>query len=136
MENIKTLWELLQEVVENDDDKWYSLHEFLLEWKKSDFKRIESKLTTADQKQFYEYMDWFNFVNEQEVEMAICEYVEHVNQRPLCMWEMWDMRDVAEDYIRERNLNFEEICEECWQVHSELNDWNTTKYSEEIILPF
>lgn len=108
MENIKTLWELLQEIVENDDDKWYSLHEFLLFWKKADFKRIESKLTTADQKQFYEYMDWFNFVNEQEVEMAVCEYVEHVNQRPLCMWEMWDMSDIAEDYIRDRGLEFEE----------------------------
>ena len=116
MEDIKTLWELLQEVVENDNDKWYSLHEFLLEWKKSDFKRIEKKLTEADEKQFHEYMDGFNFVNEQEVEMAVCEYAEHVNQRPLCMWEMWDMSEIAEDYMRERNLNFDD--------------------EEEIILPF
>ena len=136
MENIKTLWELLQEVVENDNDKWYSLHEFLLEAKKEDLKRIEKKLTEADEKQFYEYMDWFDFVSENEVEMAVCEYVEHVNCRALCMWEMWDMYDIAEDYIRDRGLEFEEICEECWQVHSELNDWNTTKTSEEIILPF
>ena len=51
------------------------------------------------------------------------------------MWEMVDMSDIADDYIRERNLNFEEeICEECWMVHSEDNDKNTTK--EEIILPF
>jgi hypothetical protein len=81
-------------------------------------------------------MDWFDFVNENEVYMAVCEYVEHINQKPLCMWEMWDMRDIANDYIRDRGLEFEEICEECWQAHSELNDWNTTKYSEEIILPF
>lgn len=40
-------------------------------------------LTDADQKQFYEYMDGYNFVNESEVEMAVCEYVEHVNQQPL-----------------------------------------------------
>lgn len=136
MENIKTLWELLQEVVENDDDKWYSLHEFLLEAEKEDLKRIESKLTEADQKQFFEFMDAYTFVNETEVYMAVCEYYEKTMNRPLCMWEMWDMGDVVEYYMRDRGLEFEEICEECWQVHSELNDWNTTKTSEEIFLPF
>ena len=134
MEDIKTLWELLQEIVENDDDKWYSLHEFLLEAEKSDLKRIEEKLTDADEKQFHEYMDWFNFVSENEVEMAVCEYFEKTMNRPLCMWEMWDLYDIAEDHMRDRGLEFEEICEECWMVHSEENDKNTTK--EEIILPF
>lgn len=108
MENIKTLWELLQLVVEKDDDRWYSLHEFLLESTEEDKKRIESRLVDADQKQFYEYMDWFNFVNKEEVEMAVSEYVEHVNQRPLCMWEMWDLREIVEDYMNERNLDFDE----------------------------
>ena len=116
MEDIKTLWELLQEIVENDDDKWYSLHEFLLEAKKSDLKRIEEKLTEADQKQFYEYMDGFDFVNENEVYMACSEYYEKTMNRPLCMWECGDMSEIADDYIRERNLKFEE--------------------DEEIILPF
>lgn len=108
MENIKTLWQLLQEVVGNDNDKWYSLHEFLLEGKKSDLKRIEEKLTEADQKQFYEYMDGYTFVNSQEVYMAVSEYVEHINQRPLCMWEMWDIREIAEDYMEDKKLVFDE----------------------------
>lgn len=108
MENLKTLWELLQLVVEQDGDKWYSLHEFLLEAKKSDLKRIEEKLTEADQKQFYEYMDWFNFVNKTEVEMAVNDYVEYINQRPLCMWELGDLREIAECYMDERNLEFDE----------------------------
>ena len=108
MENIKTLWELLQEVVENDDDKWYSLHEFLLEAKKEDLKRIEKKLTEADEKQFHEYMDWFNFVNEQEVEMAVCEYFEKTMDRPLCMWEMGDISDMADEYIEHRKLPFDD----------------------------
>lgn len=108
MENIKTLWELLQLVVEQDDDRRYSLHEFLLESTEEDRKRIESRLVDADQKQFYEYMDWFTFVNKTEVEMAVSEYLEHVNQRPLCMWEMWDLREIAEDYMNERNLEFDE----------------------------
>lgn len=108
MENIKTLWQLLQLVVEQDDDKRYSLHEFLLESTEEDRRRIESRLVDEDQKQFYEYMDWFNFVNKTEVEMAVNEYLEHVNQRPLCMWEMGDLREIAEDYMNERNLKFDE----------------------------
>lgn len=108
MENVKTLWQLLQMVVENDDDKWYSLHEFLLESTEEDRKRIEEKLTNEESKQFYEYMDGFNFVNESEVNMAVCEYYEKTMERPLCMWEMWDLSEIAEDYMRERNLDFEE----------------------------
>ena len=131
MEDIKTLWELLQEVVENDDDKWYSLHEFLLEAKKSDLKRIEEKLTEADQKQFYEYMDGFDFVNENEVYMACSEYYEKTMNRPLCMWECGDMSEIADDYIRERNLKFEE--DEADLCESKLAEKDL---QEEIILPF
>ena len=108
MENLKTLWELLQLVVEKDDDKWYSLHEFLLESTEEDRKRIQDKLVDADQKQFYEYMDGFNFVNKTEVEMAVNDYVEYINQRPLCMWEMGDLREIVEYYMDERNLEFDE----------------------------
>jgi hypothetical protein len=107
MENIKTLWELLQLVVEKEE-KRYSLHEFLLESTAEDRKMIQDKLVDADQRQFYEYMDWFDFVNKTEVEMAVSEYLEHVNQRPLCMWEIWDLREIVEDYMDERNLEFDE----------------------------
>lgn len=107
MENIKTLWELLQLVVEKEN-KYFSLFDFLDEENSFRRKDIKKKLEEADQKQFYEYMDGFDFVNETEVYVAVCEYIEHVNQRPLCMWEMVDMNDIAEDYIRERNLNFDE----------------------------
>lgn len=107
MENVKTLWELLQEVVEKED-RYFSLYDFLDEenhfWKED----IKKKLEKADNKQFYEYMDGFNFVNEQEVYMACSEYYEKTMNRPISMWEMWDMSDIAEDYIRERNLKFEE----------------------------
>lgn len=108
MENVKTLGQLFQEIIENDDDKRYSIHEFLLYSTEEDRKIVEKKLTDADMKQFYEYMDWFNFVNEEEVEHAVCEYCEHVNQRPLCMGEMQDISEVAEDYMRNRNLNFDD----------------------------
>ena len=108
MENVKTLWELLQMVVENDDDNWYSLHEFLLYSTEEDRKRIESKLVDADMKQYYEYMDWIHFVNEHEIYMAVCEYYEKTMNRWISMWEMWDMSEIAEDYIRDRKLKLDD----------------------------
>lgn len=108
MQNLKTLWQLLQEVVENDDDKRYSLHEFLLESTDEDRKRVQDKLVDADYKQFYEYMDGFDFVNETEVYMACSEYYEKVMDRAISMWECGDISEVADDYIREKNLIFDE----------------------------
>lgn len=111
-DDIKTLWELLQEVIEKDDDKWYSIHEFLLESTEEDRKRIEEKLTDEDSKQFFDYMDWYNFINRDEVYTACCEYYEKSMNRSICMWECWDMYEVADYYISERWLNFDEDEEE------------------------
>lgn len=107
MENYKTLWQLLQNIVENEE-KRYSLHEFLLESTEEDRKEVELKLTDADYKQFNEFMDGFDFVNKQEVYCAVCEYVEYVNDRPICMGEMGDLRECADDYMTNRNLNFDD----------------------------
>lgn len=106
-ENLKTLWQMLQEIVENEE-KWYSLHEFLLESTDEDRKIIQDKLVDMDYKQFYEFMDSYTFVNETEVECAVNEYYEFVMDRPTSMWEMWDLSEVAYDYIREKNLRFDE----------------------------
>lgn len=105
---IKTLGELLQDVVENDDDKRYSFHEFLLESTEEDRKRIESKLTEADCKQFYEYMDGFTFVSEEEIHMACENYFEATMNRAISMGECIDLYNVVDDYMQERNLTFED----------------------------
>ena len=106
-DDIKTLWELLQEVVEKED-KRFSLHDFLLEATEEDRKRIEEKLTDEDSKQFFEYMDIYTFVNKDEVYLACCEYYEKSMNRSISMWECWDMYEVAEYYMSERWLNFED----------------------------
>lgn len=100
---LKTLWQMLQEVVE-DQDYYYSLHEFLLESTEEERKEVEKELTERDYKQFYEYMDSFSFVNKTEINMAVNEYLEYVNNRPLCMGEMWDVSEVVDDYITTRWL--------------------------------
>lgn len=107
MENTKTLWQLLQNVVENEE-KRFSLYEFLKEATKEERKEIANKLVDADRKQFFEYMDGFDFVNETEVYMACSEYYEKTMDRAISMWECGDISEVADDYIREKNLTFDE----------------------------
>lgn len=107
MQNLKTLWQLLQEVVEKEE-KRFSLHDFLLESTEEDRKDIETKLTDADTKQFFEFMDWYTFVNKDEVYSAVCEYYEFTMDRSASMWECLDLRESADYYIDEKNLNFDE----------------------------
>lgn len=107
MQNLKTLWQLLQEVVEKEE-KRFSLHDFLLESTEEDRKDIEKKLTEADTKQFFEFMDWYTFVNKDEVYSAVCEYYEFTMDRSASMWECLDLRESADYYIDEKNLNFDE----------------------------
>ena len=107
MENYKTLGQMLQEIVENED-KWYSLHEFLLESTDEDRKIVQDKLVDADYKQFYEFMDSYSFVNKDEVYMAVCEYYEFVMNRPISMWECGDLYEVVDDYITNKNLSLDE----------------------------
>ena len=87
MENVKTLGELLQDVVEKED-RYFSLYDFLDEDNHLIRKDIKDKLEKAEQKQFFEYMDGYNFVNPDEVYMAVSEYTEKVMNRPLSMGEM------------------------------------------------
>lgn len=106
MQNLKTLWQLLQEVIENDEDRRFSIHEFLLDSTEEDRKRIEKNLTDADTKQFFEFMDWYTFVNKNEVYSAVCEYYEFTMNRSASMWECLDLRECADYYIDEKNLIF------------------------------
>ena len=107
MENYKTLGQMLQNIVE-EEWKWYSLFEFLLESTDEDRKIVQDKLVDADYKQFYEFMDAYSFANKSEIEMAVCEYYEYIMDRPVSMWEMWDLYDIADDYMSSRNLKFDD----------------------------
>lgn len=107
MEGYKTLWQLLQEVVEKEN-KRFSLYEFLEDSTKEERIKIKNDVVEADYKQFYEFMDGYHFVNETEVYMACCQYYEYVMDRPISMWECGDMSEVADDYIREKWLEFED----------------------------
>lgn len=105
--DLKTLGTMLQNIVE-EDWKFFNLFGFLKDSTEEDRKKYMDKLIDADSKQFFEYMDWYTFVNEEEVYCAVSEYYEKTMDRELSMWEMWDISENAEYYMRERNLNFDE----------------------------
>ena len=107
MENLKTLGTMLQDIVE-EDWKYYSLFEFLTSGTEEDRKNYNDKLVDADSKQFFEFMDTYHFVDETEVNMAVCEYFENTMSRALSMGDMVDVSENADYYMRERNLNFDE----------------------------
>ena len=115
MQELKTLGTMLQNIVENEE-KRFSLYEFLEEATEEDRKEIKNKLIDEDRKQFFEYMDGFTFVDRTEVYMAVCEYYEETMDRPISMWECGDMQEVADDYIREKNLKLDD-------------DWNILPYN-------
>jgi hypothetical protein len=50
-----------------------------------DRKKYSDKLIDEDSKQFFEFMDTYNFVSESEVYMAVCEYYEKTMDRPAYM---------------------------------------------------
>ena len=78
---------MLQDVVEKEN-KYFSLYDFLDEENHLIRKDIKDKLEKAEQKQFFDYMDAYDFVNSDEVYMAVSEYTEKVMNRPLSMGEM------------------------------------------------
>lgn len=78
---------MLQDIVEKED-KYFSLYDFLDEDNHLIRKDIKDKLEKAEQKQFFDYMDAYDFVNSDEVYMAVSEYTEKVMNRPLSMGEL------------------------------------------------
>lgn len=107
MENVKTLGTMLQNIVE-EDWKFYSLVEFLTDSTAEDRRKYADMLVDADYKQFYEFMDTYTFVNKDEIYTAVCEYYEKTIDRWIGMGECGDMYEIAEDYMENRNLNFDD----------------------------
>lgn len=105
LEWLKTSGEMLLDIIH---ESYYSLHEFLLDSTEEDRKKAENELTDRDYKQYCQYLDVLKFENKDQLEKAICEYCEYVNQQQLGMGEMWDISDMAEDYAREKKLAFYE----------------------------
>ena len=54
------------------------------------------------------YLDWYAFVNQQEVEMAVCDFLqEEMGVEQLSMSDILEAAKIAKDYIEEKGLKFE-----------------------------
>lgn len=103
LEELKTHWQMFQEIIH---EYFYNINDFLIYGTEENRKETEQKLVDMDYKQYYEYLDSQNFNDKDELETAICEYCEYVNQQDLGMGEMGDISDMADDYIDNRKLTF------------------------------
>lgn len=56
----------------------------------------------------YEYLDWYTFVDESEVSMAVQEYMmeEEGNLNP-SRWDCMEAWEIAGKYIKEKGLSFD-----------------------------
>lgn len=101
--NYKTLWMMLQECV-TKQDKFFSLHEFLLDSTEEDRREVHDMLVDMDSIQYENFMDSFTFVSKDEVSMATVEYYEFVNQTTASMWEIMDLANLTDDYCYNHEL--------------------------------
>lgn len=59
-------------------------------------------------KKLEEYLDGFTFVNSQEVEMAVCDFLmEEMGVEQLSFADNMEAWKIAKDYIKEKGLKFE-----------------------------
>ena len=79
----------------------------------------------------FEFLDWFTFVNESEIYMAVEDFL---TENMLCSpsrWTCFYASKLWKEYIEERKLKFEEDEADLWEREIAEND-----LKEEIILPF
>lgn len=55
----------------------------------------------------YEYLDWYDFVSEEEINMAVCEFIEQNSGEPLSYYDCACATELAEQYIKDSDLHFD-----------------------------
>lgn len=67
------------------------------------------KIIIMEKKDLFEYLNGYNFVNESEVNMAVCEFfMENMWIMDPSYWELLEYWELASEYIKEKKLNFSE----------------------------
>ena len=61
--------------------------------------------------QLYDYLDWYSFVSKSEILWAIEEYYypdEEWQKESASYWELTEYNNIADDYMNDRKIEFEE----------------------------
>lgn len=62
-----------------------------------------------DKKNLYEYLDAFNFINKNEIYIAINDYfMENFEILNPSRWELREYQKIGDEYIKEKNLKLED----------------------------
>ena len=68
------------------------------------------KKTEMTLKDLFQFLDWFYFVEEEEITMAVNDffrdYVEKDKNYQASYWELFYFQELAEMYQKEKNLTF------------------------------
>lgn len=74
-------------------------------------------------KELYEYLDWYSFVNYDEVVMCVNDFfMEEKWELEPSMYDLLDYQDYAIEYIIERWLEFESDVVN-WEDLNHVDDW-------------
>lgn len=75
------------------------------------------------------YLDWYAFVNQQEVEMAVCDFLqEEMGVEQLSFLDITEAEKIAKDYIEEKGLKFDPdlvitLDKKKWILHLQDLNW-------------
>lgn len=74
-------------------------------------------------KELYEYLDWYSFVNYDEVESCVNDFfIENYEILELSYWDLFFYHELAIRYISDRWLEFEEDIVN-WEDLNHVEDW-------------
>lgn len=58
--------------------------------------------------ELYRYLDGYHFVNVEEVNMAVCEFIEQNSEEPLAYSDLAYATELAEQYIKDNDFHFDQ----------------------------
>jgi hypothetical protein len=99
-----TVYDALKEIVVGNEWDFFDICDFLRHSTELQRKTVADRLDNWRTEAIEKYLDWFQFVNRSEVASAYANIVEHIEQRQLWMWEMWDLEEAISYYIDEKYI--------------------------------
>lgn len=101
---LPTVYDAFKEIIAGNDGEFFDICDFLLHSTELQRKAVAKQLDNWRTEQIEKYLDWFNFVNRSEVASAYSHIIEHLEQRPLSMWEYGDLEEAISYYIDDRYI--------------------------------
>ena len=70
----------------------------------------DKQYTVIDKKELFNYLDWYTFVDDEEIQLAICDYIEN-QEGKLYYSDCAFAYDLMQEYKKYFLKNFDELVE-------------------------